>query len=122
MTATNLLALAGLLAAIIPSGPAASAVHLKWYSFAENSVNNLIYVNGTLYGADSTGGNSAFGTLFSADAATGKVTTFYTFTGTSDGAFLLGPLLSNAGMHYGTALGGGGVGGGYDGDGYGFRI
>jgi uncharacterized repeat protein (TIGR03803 family) len=123
MKAITPLALAGLLAASIPLRPAAGAPHLKWYSFAENSINNLIYVNGTLYGADSSGGNSncgpdgSCGTLFSADPVTGAVTTFYTFTGTADGAYPFGPLLYEAGLLYGTTSNGGGVGSGYDGNG-----
>jgi uncharacterized repeat protein (TIGR03803 family) len=73
----------------------------------------LIYVDGTLYGTTSEGGEyytglgTSDGTVFTLTTK-GKERVLYSFRGGSDGAFPMAPLLNENGTLYGTTYGGGG--------------
>jgi uncharacterized repeat protein (TIGR03803 family) len=63
---------------------------------------------GNLYGTTFYGGAFSAGTIFKVDPATGIEAVLYNFTGGSDGAGPVGPLImDSAGNLYGTALHGG---------------
>ncbi len=69
----------------------------------------LLMANGRLYGTTLTGGAYNNGTVFAVDAATGKISVLYSFTGAADGSQPYGSLVKDtAGNLYGTTTLGGG--------------
>jgi uncharacterized repeat protein (TIGR03803 family) len=73
----------------------------------KNPQDNLIDVNGTLYGTTGGGGTSDAGTIFSITTS-GKETVLHSFTGTSgDGAYPVAGLVNVNGTLYGTTWRGG---------------
>jgi uncharacterized repeat protein (TIGR03803 family) len=67
--------------------------------------------NGFLYGTAALGGASDGGTFFRVDPTTNALTTFYNFTGGSDGGGPAGPVVFDTeGIAWGTTIGGGAYG------------
>src|ERR1700722_5118287 len=104
--------------ALIQSHPVANAAEYQetvLYSFCQqqncadgaNSYAALIIVNGILYGTTANGGAYKAGTVFSIDPTTGLETVLHSFSGGSDGALPLAPLIDVNGKLYGTTSEGG---------------
>jgi uncharacterized repeat protein (TIGR03803 family) len=72
---------------------------------------SLVYVDGVLYGGTPYGGSTlgtsacsgGCGVVFGYELATGTQTTYYNFTGSSDGCYFASPLTYTGGKLYGAA-------------------
>jgi uncharacterized repeat protein (TIGR03803 family) len=89
------------------SGPVQVISQFDAMVFGEIPSPALLDQNGTLFGTTSSGGPVNGGTVFSADAKTGRQTTLYAFTFGADGGFPQSGVISDGGALYGTTQIGG---------------